>query len=159
MELVNADEPSRTQGIDLYARYRMRPFRLTAMYSYIDATRPEIGEIIGVDFEFDTTMRRVVPLNPRHSVDLDLTYERENDRIIGVDVRFVGRQALTDTLVTLSKPYVTIDARFEKHIGPTLFVRGKNLSGVHRSLPCCEARQAPQASGPATSGHRSTAAC
>ena len=144
MELVNADEPSRTQGIDLYARYRMRPLRLTAMYSYIDATRPEIGEIIGVDFEVDTTMRRVVPLNPRHSVDLDLTYERENDRIIGVDVRFAGRQALTDTLVTLSQPYVTIDARLEKHIGPTiLFVRGKNLSGVH------QAHVLRSASGPA----------
>jgi iron complex outermembrane receptor protein len=57
LELVNADEPSRTQGIDLQARYRMHPLRFTAAYSYVDAMRPQIGEIVGVDFSFDTTMR------------------------------------------------------------------------------------------------------
>ena len=78
--LVNADDASRTQGIDLFARYHLRPLRFTASYSYIDATRPEIGQIIGEDFEFDTTMRRVVPLNPRHALNLELAHERENDQ-------------------------------------------------------------------------------
>ena len=41
-------------------RYRMRPLRFTAIYSYIDATRPEVGEIVGEDFRVDTTMRRVM---------------------------------------------------------------------------------------------------
>ncbi|MEP6495926.1 MAG: TonB-dependent receptor [bacterium] len=131
--LVNADEPSRTQGVDLYARYRMHPLRFTATYSYIDATRPEIGALFGEDFEVDTVMRRVVPLNPRHSVDFDAAYERENDRLVGVELRFASRQALSDTAFGVSRPYVTIDARLEKHIGPAiLFVRGKNLSSVRQ---------------------------
>src|SRR5262249_54769676 len=31
-QLVSADEPSRTQGVDLYWRYRMQPLRFTASY-------------------------------------------------------------------------------------------------------------------------------
>jgi iron complex outermembrane receptor protein len=136
--LVNADDPTRTQGIDLYVRYRGNPFRYTATYSYIDATRPEIAAIIGEDFEVDTTLRRVVPLNPRHAVSLDAAYERENDRVIGLDVRFTGRQVLADTLFSVSRAYVTLDARLEKHVGPAifpviLFVRGKNLTGVRQT--------------------------
>ena len=147
LELVNADEASRTQGIDLLARYRMRPLRFTASYSYIDATRPEIGQIIGVDFEFDTTMRRVVPLNPRHALNLDVAHERENDRLVGLEVHFTGRQALSDTLVTVSQAYVTIDARLEKHVRRAiLFVRGKDLNGVHQAQFTPLLRQA---SGPA----------
>ena len=132
--LVNADDASRTQGIDLFARYHLRPLRFTASYSYIDATRPEIGQIIGEDFEFDTTMRRVVPLNPRHALNLELAHERENDRLVGLEAHFVGRQALADTAVKYSDPYVTIDAKFEKHVRrAVVFVRGKNLIGVHQS--------------------------
>jgi len=132
--LTNADEPTRTQGADLYARYRVAPLRFTATYSYIDATRPEIYEIVGTEFTVDTTVRRVVPLNPRHAVGLDAAYERENDRIIGLEVRFAGRQVLADTSIGMSHPYVTIDARFEKHVGPAiLFLRGSNLTGVHQS--------------------------
>jgi hypothetical protein len=112
----------------------MRPLRFTASYSYIDATRPEIGQIIGVDFEFDTTMRRVVPLNPRHALNLDVAHERENDRLVGLEVHFTGRQTLSDTLVTVSQAYVTIDARLEKHVRRAiLFVRGKDLNGVHQA--------------------------
>ena len=134
LQLVNGDEPSRTQGIDVSARYRMRPLRFTASYSYIDATRPEIGQLFGIDFEFDTTMRRVVPLNPRHSLSLDVTHERENDRLVGLEARFVGTQRLSDTLYTASRPYVTLDARLEKHVrGAILFVHGKNLTGVRQS--------------------------
>jgi outer membrane receptor for ferrienterochelin and colicins len=134
LELVNADQPSRTQGIDLSARYRMHSIRFTAAYSYIDAMRPEIGRIIGVDFEADTTMRRPAPLNPRHAIDFDVSHERANDRIIGLAVHFTGRQTLTDTLLTVSQPYVTVDARFEKHVGRTIvFLRAKNLTDVRQA--------------------------
>jgi outer membrane receptor for ferrienterochelin and colicins len=134
LELVNADEPTRTQGVDLSARYRMQPLRFTAMYSYTDAMRPEIAQLFGEDFEVDTTLRRAVPLTPRHAVDLEAAYEHANDRIIGLELHFVGRQTLTDTLVRVGREYVTIDARLEKHVGPAIvFVRGKNLTGVRQS--------------------------
>jgi iron complex outermembrane receptor protein len=134
LELANADEPSRTQGIDLFARYRMHPIRFTATYSYIDAMRPEIGQFIGEDFQFDTTMHRAVPLTPRHAIDLEAAHERANDRVIGLAVHFVGPQSLTDTLITVSRAYVTLDARLEKHVRRAIvFVRAKNLTGVHQA--------------------------
>jgi hypothetical protein len=146
LELVNADEPSPTQGVDLSMRYRVRRLRFTAAYSYINATRPEIGEIIGVDFEFDTTMRRPVPLNPQHAITLDVAHERENDRVIGLEARFIGHQALSDTLYTASRAYVAIDARFEKHVGPAiLFARANNLTGIRQShfFPLVRAASGP----------------
>jgi outer membrane receptor for ferrienterochelin and colicins len=134
VELVNAEEPTRTQGIDLSARYRMQPLRLTASYSYIDATRPMITELFGDGFSFDTTMRRAVPLNPRHAVNLEAAHERVNDRIMALALHVVGRQTLSDTLSTTTQAYVTVDARFEKHVGRTvLFVGGTNLTGVHQT--------------------------
>ena len=134
LQLVNADESTRIMGADASARYRLRPLRFTATYSYLDGNRPEIGELFGEDFVVDTTMRRPVLLNPRHSGTLELAHERENDRVIGVVARFVGREELRDTLYSGSRPYVTLDARLEKHIGPTiLFAVAKNVTGVKQS--------------------------
>jgi outer membrane receptor for ferrienterochelin and colicins len=134
VELVNAEEPTRTQGIDLSARYRLQPIRLTASYSYIDAMGPVIAELFGDGFSFDTTMRRAVPLNPRHAVSLEAAHERENDRLMALALHFVGRQTLSDTLSTVTSPYVTLDARVEKHLRRAVFyVTGRNLTGVHQT--------------------------
>jgi iron complex outermembrane receptor protein len=131
VQLVNADDPTRTQGIDASVRIRANPLRFTASYSYIDATRPEIGVIEGVDFSVDTTFRRVVPLNPRHSGGVEVALESQNNLLVGVEGRYTGRMALSDTLYSLSKQYVTLDARVEKHISRAiLFVYGKNLTNV-----------------------------
>lgn len=133
MEIRNADEPARTQGADVSMQYRARALRFTANYSYVDAVRPEIGFIVGEDFVDDTTMIRPAPYNPTHSAYFDAAYEKENDRLIGVDVRFTGNQVLADSSLGTSQPYVTIDARIEKHIRRAiLFVRGKNLTNVHQ---------------------------
>ena len=132
--LVNTDEPAITQGADVSVRYRTQPLRFTATYSFIDATRPEIGQLFGEDFEVDTVMRRVTPLNPKHSARFDIANERENDRVVGVTVNFVGVQALSDTLYSASRAYVTLDARLEKHVRRAVFfVYGHNLTGVRQS--------------------------
>jgi iron complex outermembrane receptor protein len=134
LQLVNADEPTRIMGVDVSMRYRLRPLRFTATYSYLDGNRPEIGQLFGEDFVVDTTMRRPVLLNPRHSGTIELAHERENDRVIGVQAHFVGREELRDTLYSGSRPYVTLDARLEKHIGPAiLFAVAKNVTGVKQS--------------------------
>ena len=134
LQLVNADEPTRIMGVDVSMRYRLRPLRFTATYSYLDGNRPEIGQLFGEDFVVDTTMRRPVLLNPRHSGTIELAHERENDRVIGLLAHFVGREELRDTLYSGSRPYVTLDARLEKHIGPTiLFALAKNVTGVKQS--------------------------
>ena len=55
-------------------------------------------------------------------------------RSLGVAAHFVGSQTLADSTFGTGKPYVTIDARLEKQIrwGATLFVYGKDLTGVHQ---------------------------
>jgi outer membrane receptor for ferrienterochelin and colicins len=132
-QLVNSDEPSVTQGIDLRARYRLAPFVFTAGYSYIDAHRPQIAGIFGDNFEIDTTLTRTVPYNPRHSLNVDWAYEREQDKVLGVSAHFVGRQVLADSSFGVSSPYVTLDARLEKHVRRVvLFVYAKDLTGVHQ---------------------------
>jgi hypothetical protein len=134
LQLVNSDEPSRTQGADVSVRYRTAPLRFTAAYSYIDATRPEIGQLFGEDFEVDTVMRRTTPLNPHHSARFEVANERPNSRLIGVEVKFIGVQTLSDTLYSASKVYITVDARLEKHVRQAvLFIHGGNLTGVRQS--------------------------
>jgi len=133
-QLVNGDEPLRTQGVDVHLRYRMEPIRFTATYSFLDATRPEIMGLFGEDFEVDTSLIRPVPFTPRHSANLDWAYVREHDKTLGVAVHFVGNQTLADSTLGTSTPYVTIDARVEKQIrwGAMLFVYAKDLTGVHQ---------------------------
>jgi len=147
-QIENADQPLRTQGVDLYARYSGRPLRFGVRYSYVDATRPEIGEIIGEDFEFDTTMVRAASYTPRHSADFDMAYERENERTIGFDVHFTGKQTLADSSLKASSPYVTLDARVEQHVRRAiLFVRAKNLTGVHQARYAPVVRSEPGPAG------------
>ena len=89
--------------------------------------------MFGEDFEVDTTLIRAVPFNPRHAVNFDWAYEREHDKVLGVAVHFVGSQTLADSASGKGTPYVTLDARFEKHIRrAVVFVYGKDLTGVHQ---------------------------
>lgn len=133
LQLQNADEPMRTQGVDVSARYRVERLRFTAAYAYMDAARPQIGEIFGEDFSFDTTMTRALPLNPSHSARFDAAYERPNDKLIGVGLTFTGPQTLSDTLATTTSSYVTLEARFEKHVRSVIFfAHGQNLTNTHQ---------------------------
>jgi iron complex outermembrane receptor protein len=133
-DLVNADEQAYVQGADVSMRYFAHPLQWTLMYSFANTMRPMISEIIGEDFEVDTTLHREIPVTPQHAVDLDIAHVAENSHTIGVDFHFVGNQFLTDTSFATSKPYVTINARLEQHIGRTIFfVRGLNVTNVHQA--------------------------
>jgi iron complex outermembrane receptor protein len=133
LQLVNADQSAYSQGVDVSARYRMQPLRYSLTYSFNDAKRPVIGVIFGEDFSFDTTMMRGAPLSPQHAVGFDVAHERENDRLVGVGINVVGRQALSDTLFTRSRTYVTMDARVQKHVRQAiLFISAKNLLGAQQ---------------------------
>jgi iron complex outermembrane receptor protein len=134
LQIVNAEEPSRVQGADLSARWRAGAMRVTAAYSYVDAERPMIGTITGADFEFDTTMHRAAPYTPPHTARVEAVHERANDRLIGAELRFTGTQALADSSLAPSRAFVTVDARFEKHVRQAIvFLRGSNLLNVKQS--------------------------
>lgn len=148
LQIINADEPARTQGVGLSSTWRARALRVTAAYSYLDATRPVIGVLFGQDFTVDTTMHRATPYTPRHTARLEATLERDNERLIGIEARFTGAQTVADSSLAPGQAFVTIDARFEKHIGRgILFVRGSNLTNVHQAQYAPVLRTASGAAG------------
>jgi outer membrane cobalamin receptor len=148
LEIMNANENARFQGADASARWRANALRVTAAYAYVDATRPIIGTISGVDFEFDTSMARPAPYTPRHSGRLEAALERVDDRLVGLELRFTGRQAVADSAVASSRAYATLDARVEKHVRRAIvFARGSNLLNVRQSQFTPVLRRASGAAG------------
>ena len=103
LEIMNADLPSRFQGADVSARWHARGLGITAAYSYVDAVRPVIGTIVGVDFEFDTSMVRAAPYTPHHSARLEAALGRADDQLVGLEVRFTGRQTVADSSLAPSR--------------------------------------------------------
>lgn len=134
LEIMNADAPARYLGADASARWNAGALHLTAAYSYLDATRPIIGTITGVDFEFDTSIVRTSPYTPRHSGRVETALGRVDDQLIGVELRFTGLQTLADSSLPPSRTYTTLDARVEKRVRwATVFARGSNLLNVHQA--------------------------
>ncbi|HEY4304920.1 MAG TPA: TonB-dependent receptor [Gemmatimonadaceae bacterium] len=134
LEIMNADLDARYLGADAAAIWRASALSVTAAYSYVDATRPMIGTVFGTDFEFDTSMVRAAPYTPRHTGRVEAALERANDGLVGVELRYTGRQEVADSSLAPTRSYVTLDARVEKHVRRAiLFARGSNLANVHQS--------------------------
>lgn len=118
-QLVNAASPTRTWGSEAMGRYRAGAFLAIATYAYTRAREQDI----------ETGTRREVPLTPRHYAALDAMIEREAWGRAGIEVYYVGRQALDDN------PYrreavgqVLVGALVEKRLGHVrVFVNAENL--------------------------------
>jgi iron complex outermembrane receptor protein len=134
LDIMNADADARYQGADASARWQSGALGITAAYSYVDATRPIISTIQGVDFEFDSSMARPAPYTPRHTARLGAELGRAGDQLVGVELRFTGRQTVADSALAPSRAYGTVDARVEKRVRRAiLFARGSNLLNVRQS--------------------------
>lgn len=125
VKLVNATQPTRTSGAELYARYRIGEVRFTGSYTYIDATELDVA----------TGARREVPLNPRHGAGFSAVYEEERDAIVGLELYYTGRQTLDDkTYRAVSEPYFFMDALVQKQLGRVIvFVHGENLNNLRQT--------------------------
>ncbi len=119
LSLVNADAPTRTWGSEVMGRYRAGAFLAIATYAYTRAREEDI----------ETGTRREVPLTPRHYAALDVMVEREAWGRAGIEVYYVGRQALDDNPYrAVSVGQVLVGALVEKRLGPVrLFVNAENL--------------------------------
>ena len=121
---VNDSRPMRALGTELLVSGRQGPFEFTAIYNYTDSTEVEPA----------SPFRITVPLNPRHSGIVTVSWEKEHIGSIGLEALFTGRQTLTGTLTP--NPYRTISPRFvmfgvllERQVGPvTVFLNGENLT-------------------------------
>lgn len=138
VRLANAQGETRTAGAEALLRYRWRGFTLTGSYVFLDATEPVPG----------ATMRRTVPLTPRHSAGLVGVWERADWGRIGVEAYYTGRQKLEDDPYrSSSKPYFEFGFMAERRLGRfSLFLNLENLTDVRqtKSEPLLRPVRAPE---------------
>ncbi len=121
---VNDPRPMRALGTELLVSGRSGPFEFTTIYNYTDST----------EVEPDSISRITVPLNPRHSGIVTVSWEKERIGSIGLEALFTGRQTLTGTLTpnpyrTTSPSFVMFGVLLERKVGPvTVFLNGENLT-------------------------------
>ncbi len=125
LELVNAGEPTRTEGAELFTRYRLAPISITAAYFYLH----------GTELDVVTGLRQDVPLNPRHAAGLAAVWEQEEVTRVGLEAYYNGRQPVADDPYrSVTEPYVTIDALVQRRFGPVVgFVHGEDLNDVRQT--------------------------
>ncbi|HYL20528.1 MAG TPA: TonB-dependent receptor [Gemmatimonadales bacterium] len=125
VELVNGTSPTRTAGVELFARYRIGRYALIGTYDYRHATEQDV----------ETGGRRAVPLTPTHAAGLVPVWEPKDDTGIGLEAFYTGRQSLQyDPYRSQSKPYVLIGALARLRIGrAVLWVNGEDLNNVRQT--------------------------
>lgn len=124
--LFNADEPTRTWGTELLARWHREPFHVTATHTFLRSTEIDPEEL---------TVRREVPMTPRHATGLVGMWEAEGEGRVGLEVYYTGRQALEDNpFRQTSRPYVILGFLAERRFGPAqVFLNAENLLDVRQT--------------------------
>lgn len=123
-ELVNADQPTRSAGVDVSVRVRRGVLSIAGSYLLL-ATRER---------DMDGGGSRPIPLTPRHSAGLVVGLETTGGRV-GVEAYYTGRQILDDdpTLIR-SEPYLVLGLLAEKRFGVlAAFINGENLLDVRQT--------------------------
>lgn len=124
--LFNADEPTRTWGTELLARWHQEPFHLTATHTHLRSME--------VDHEA-LSVRREVPMTPRQSFGVVGMWEAEDQGRAGLEVYYTGRQALEENPYrTISRPYFILGFLAERRIGRVrVFLNAENLLDVRQT--------------------------
>lgn len=119
VELANAAEPTETGGIELLARAHAGPVAFTFTWTGLATT--EVAP--------DDSLRRRVPLNPRHAVGLVTVWEHDKGRV-GLETFFTGTQRLDDNPYRTESPsYLIVGLLVEQVVGPfRLFLNLENLT-------------------------------
>jgi iron complex outermembrane receptor protein len=125
VELINAESPTNTLGGELLARYRRAPFGVTASYVHTRA-REDDPQSPG---------RREVPLTPRHTAGVVVTWESEEKGRAGLELYYTGRQALEDNPYrAVSRSYLIAGLLVEWRVGGArVFVNLENLGDVRQT--------------------------
>jgi iron complex outermembrane receptor protein len=116
--MQNSPDPVNTWGTEVLARYSQGPIRLTATHAYLRSR------------ELDPTgsVRREVPLTPRHSVGMVGAWEEDWGRA-GLELYFTGRQELDDNPYrSVSEPHFILGFLIDRRFGPVrLFLNAENI--------------------------------
>lgn len=125
VEFVNAAAPTRTNGFEAFARYRREPFTVTATYAFQYAS----------ELDVETGSRRGVPLTPRNTGGLVVSWEEESGDRVSVEGFYTGRQTLVDNPYrSVSRPYLLLGALLQHRLDRVLlFLNGENLLNIHQT--------------------------
>jgi len=125
IEIFNADEPTRTLGTELLARFREGDFAVVATHTFVRST-----EIDPHGLE-----RRTVPLTPRHTAGLVGMWEKEETGRVGIELFYTGRQRLDENpFRDESRPYWIVGVLVERRVGILrLFLNAENITNVRQT--------------------------
>jgi outer membrane receptor for ferrienterochelin and colicins len=125
IELINGPEQTNTGGTELLVRYRKEGFVALATHAWTRST----------ELDPDSSMRREVPLTPRHAGSLNAIWEGDDWGRFGVEVYFIGRQTLEENPYRdVGRPHVLIGALAERRVGRLrLFLNAENLLDVRQT--------------------------
>jgi len=123
--LVNADQPTRTWGTELLARYRRGALVVMATHAWTRSTERDV----------DGPGRREVPLTPRHAASFNVMREGEAGGRAGLEAYYIGRQSLeANPYRATSAAYLLFGGLFERRLGRIrLFVNVENLADVRQT--------------------------
>ncbi len=125
VELVNAAQPTRNSGVELFARYRIDEFRVSATFARVQST----------EWDIEQSLRREVPLTPRNSGGVVVSWESESGTRVGVEGYVTGSQRLESSVYRARSPAFTlIGALMQQRTGPALiFLNAENLLDVRQT--------------------------
>ena len=129
VELINASIPTRIEGGEFFARYRLGHYSVTGTYAYLHATEQDLESASSI------LDRRNVPLTPRHAAGAIASWEPKDDTGLALEAFYTGRQPLSDDPYrTESLPYVMVGALAQWRLGHAVaFVNGENLGNVQET--------------------------
>jgi outer membrane receptor for ferrienterochelin and colicin len=121
--LKNLPAPTTNSGVEALAVWKAEDFSFVANYAYVRSR------------ETTDEGRVAVPLTPRHSVGLDVAWEREGAGRLGVEWFYTGTQRLdANPYRTGSRPYSVFGVLATRRVGRALlFINGENLTDVRRT--------------------------
>jgi len=116
----NSDAPSRNVGTEVLVRWRTGPFAVSVTGAYLDST----------EFPPDLSVRRPVPLNPRHSGSVLASWENTETWRVGIEAYYTGAQSLEDNPYRDTSPaYWTFGVLAQRRIGAmSVILNVENLS-------------------------------
>jgi iron complex outermembrane receptor protein len=125
VEIVNAEGPVRTWGLELLGRYRVESFTLLLTHAYTRAS--EEGP--------RGSGRREVPLTPRNVTSLNAIWEGEGWGRFGLEGYYTGAQPLEqDPYRTEGRSYFLFGALFEHRFGRVrAFLNLENIGDLRQT--------------------------
>ena len=124
--MVNAALPVKTWGTELLLRYRRGGLMLLATHSFTSSSEEDPAA---------PGVRRDVPLTPSHLASLNAIWEDEAHGRIGVEVYYIGGQALDENPYrSQGRAHVLVGALAEKRFGRArVFLNLENLGNVRQT--------------------------